>query len=59
MSAKMRWAHRPDGGQSHRTIRAAAKRFRAEMASWGYNALFIEQALDDAKEVLALEMNAL
>lgn len=55
MHAKAKWAHRKGGGQSWRTIRAAAKRFRIEMAAWGYNAIFIEGALQDAKDVLALE----
>lgn len=57
-AARQRWSHRPEGGQSHRTIRAATKRFRREMAAWGYNAQWIEGRLEEARDMLALEENA-
>jgi hypothetical protein len=58
MAAKARWAHRKCGGQSHRTIGSARRVMAAKLSQWQYNKEQIRQAIQDANDIVALEIAA-
>jgi hypothetical protein len=54
-AARSRWSHRKCGGQSHRTIGAAARVLKEKLSKWGFSEASIKQMLQDAKDIAELE----
>lgn len=54
----LRWQHRPNGGHVSRIRRGAHKRAYTALWKLGYHDNTIKAIIQDAKDVLALEMAA-